>query len=200
MVKRGKLYIVSAPSGAGKTTLIKEVLRCFKTLSYSVSHTTRAPRNNEQQGIDYCFITQEEFKEKINQNYWLEWAEVHGNYYGTLATTIRQALNAGKHVLLDIDVQGAGQIREVLALLPDDDPIKQGFLDIFVAPPSLHELRARLEGRAEDSAEVINERMANAEHEMLRADEYEYQVINDDLDATFQRLRNIIDKESEANE
>ncbi len=194
------LIVVSAPSGAGKTTLCDRLLRKNDDIVYSVSCTTRKPRGEEEDGVDYHFMTEEQFKGYIAAGNFLEYAVVHGNYYGTLATTIRQALAAGKHVLLDIDVQGAGQIREGLLLMTEDDPIRQGFLDIFIAPPSLEELRARLEGRAEDSAEVINERMINAEHEMLRADEYEYQIINDDLDTAFLRLRNIIEKESETYE
>jgi guanylate kinase len=145
-------------------------------------------------------MTEEQFKEYIAAGHFLEYALVHGNYYGTLTSTIREALNAGKHVLLDIDVQGAEQIREGLLVLPDDDPIKQGFLDVFIAPPSLTELRGRLEGRAEDTAEVIEQRMANAEQEMSCADEYEYYIINDDIDTAVARLRDIIEKESEVDE
>lgn len=194
------MIVVSAPSGAGKTTLCDCLLKSNDDIVYSVSCTTREPRGEEKKGIDYHFITKEQFKSYIDAGHFLEYAIVHGNYYGTLAATIRQALNAGKHVLLDIDVQGAGQIRDSLAMLLEEDPIKQGFLDIFIAPPSLDELRSRLEGRAEDSADVIDERMENAEHEMLRADEYEYQIINDDLDAAFLRFSNIIEKESGSDE
>ncbi len=194
------LIVVSAPSGAGKTTLCDRLLRHNDSIVYSVSCTTRKPRGEEQDGVDYNFMTEEQFKQYIAEKRFLEFAIVHGNYYGTLASTIRQALNAGKHVLLDIDVQGAGQIREKLPLLLEDDPIRQGYLDVFVAPPSLEELRSRLVGRAEDTQEVIDERMANAENEMLHADEYEYQIINDDLDVAYQRLSNIIEKESEVDE
>ena len=194
------LIVVSAPSGAGKTTLCDRLLRANDHIVYSVSCTTRKPRGEEEDGVDYNFMTEEQFKGYIDAGHFLEYAVVHGNYYGTLATTIRQALGAGKHVLLDIDVQGAGQIREGLLLMTEEDPIKQGFLDIFIAPPSLEVLKARLVGRAEDSAEVIEERMTNAEHEMLRADEYEYQIINDDLDTAFLRFSNIIERESETDE
>ena len=145
-------------------------------------------------------MTEKEFKKYISVGHFLEYAVVHGNYYGTMASTVRQALNAGKHVLLDIDVQGAGQIREGLSLLSEEDPIRQGFLDIFITPPSIEELRSRLEGRAEDSTEVIEQRLANAEQEMSRADEYEYQVVNDDLDTAVSRLINIVTKESEVYE
>ena len=178
MVNRGKLYVVSAPSGAGKTTLIKEVLHRFKTLSYSVSHTTRAPRNNEQHGIDYYFITQEEFKEKINQNYWLEWAVVHGNYYGTSKDFIKTSLDQGKSLILDIDVQGTCEI------------IKSGLemVMIFIMPPSIEILSQRLENRGSDSKKVIDKRIKNAKLEIAKKNMYQYVVINDDLDKAREEL------------
>jgi len=178
VVNKGKLYVVSAPSGAGKTTLIKEVLRCFKTLSYSVSHTTRTPRNNEQQGIDYYFITQEEFKEKIIQNYWLEWAVVHGNYYGTSKDFIKTSLDQGKSLILDIDVQGTCEI------------IKSGLemVTIFIMPPSIEILSQRLENRGSDSKKVIDKRIENAKLEIAKKNMYQYVVINDDLDKAREEL------------
>lgn len=178
MVNKGKLYVVSAPSGAGKTTLIKEVLSCFKTLSYSVSHTTRAPRNNEQQGIDYYFITQEEFQEKINQDYWLEWAEVHGNYYGTSKDFIKTSLDQGKSLILDIDVQGTCEI------------IKSGLemVTIFIMPPSIEILSQRLENRGSDSKKVIDKRIENAKIEIAKNNMYQYIVLNDDLDKAREEL------------
>jgi guanylate kinase len=178
MVNRGKLYVVSAPSGAGKTTLIKEILRRFKTLSYSVSHTTRAPRNNEQQGIDYCFITEEEFQEKIDQNYWLEWAKVHGNYYGTSKDFIKTSLDQGKNLILDIDVQGTCEI------------IKSGLemVTIFIMPPSIAILSQRLESRGSDSKKVIDKRIENARLEIAKNNMYQYVVINDDLDKAIEEL------------
>ncbi len=178
MVNRGKLYVVSAPSGAGKTTLIKEVLSRFKTLSYSVSHTTRAPRKKEQQGIDYYFITQEEFQEKINQNYWLEWAEVHGNYYGTSKNFIKTSLDQGKSLILDIDVQGTCEI------------IKSGLemVTIFIMPPSIEILSQRLENRGSDSKKVIDKRIENAKIEIAKNNMYQYIVLNDDLDKAREEL------------
>ncbi|MEN8211175.1 MAG: guanylate kinase, partial [Thermodesulfobacteriota bacterium] len=172
MVKRGKLYVVSAPSGAGKTTLIKRVLNRFKTLSYSVSHTTRAPRNNEQQGLDYFFISQEEFKEKISRDYWLEWAKVHGNYYGTSKDFIKTSLDKGKSLILDIDVQGTSQI------------LQSGLemVTIFIMPPSIEILSQRLENRGSDSKKVIDKRIKNAKIEIAKKHMYQYVVINDDLD------------------
>ena len=178
MVNKGKLYVVSAPSGAGKTTLIKEVLRRFKTLSYSVSHTTRAPRKNEQQGVDYYFISQEEFQEKINQNYWFEWAEVHGNYYGTSKDFIKTNLDQGNSMILDIDVQGTCEI------------IKSGLemVTIFIMPPSIEILSQRLENRGSDSKKVIDKRIENAKLEIAKNNMYQYVVINDDLDKAIEEL------------
>jgi guanylate kinase len=178
MVNRGKLYVVSAPSGAGKTTLIKEVLSRFKTLSYSVSHTTRAPRKKEQQDIDYYFITQEEFQEKIDQNYWLEWAEVHGNYYGTSKDFIKTSLDQGKSLILDIDVQGTCEI------------IKSGLemVTIFIMPPSIEILSQRLENRGSDSKKVIDKRIENAKIEIAKNNMYQYIVLNDDFDKAREEL------------
>ena len=194
------LIVMSAPSGAGKSTLCNRLIAEFERMNYSISCTTRLPRGDEKDGVEYYFLTREAFEERIRAGEFLEYAEVHGNYYGTLKETVLQSMESGCDVLLDIDVQGAEQIREGLLVLPDDDPIKQGFLDVFIAPPSLTELRGRLEGRAEDTAEVIEQRMANAEQEMSCADEYEYYIINDDLDTAVARLRDIIEKESEVDE
>ena len=178
MVNRGKLYVVSAPSGAGKTTLIKKVLNRFKTLFYSVSHTTRAPRNNEQQGLDYFFISQEEFEEKISLDYWFEWAKVHGNYYGTSKDFIKTSLDQGKSLILDIDVQGTCQI------------IKSGLemVTIFIMPPSIEILSQRLENRGSDSKKVIDKRIENAKIEIAKKHMYQYVVINDDLNKAIEEL------------
>ena len=178
MVNRGKLYVVSAPSGAGKTTLIKKVLNRFNTLSYSVSHTTRAPRNNEQQGLDYFFISQEEFEEKISKDYWLEWAKVHGNYYGTSKDFIKTSLDQGKNLILDIDVQGTSQI------------LQSGLemVTIFIMPPAIEILSQRLENRGSDSKKVIDKRIENAKIEIAQKHMYQYVVINDDLNKAIEEL------------
>jgi len=178
MVNRGKLYVVSAPSGAGKTTLIKKVLNRFKTLSYSVSHTTRAPRNNEQQGLDYFFISQEEFEEKISKDYWLEWAKVHGNYYGTSKNFIKTSLDQGKNLILDIDVQGTCQIIKS----------ELEMVTIFIMPPSIEILSQRLENRGSDSKKVIDKRIENAKIEIAKKYMYQYVVINDDLNKAIEEL------------
>ncbi len=178
MVDKGKLYVVSAPSGAGKTTLIKEVLKRFHTLSYSVSHTTRAPRSCEQNGRDYFFISQEAFEEKIREDYWIEWAKVHGNYYGTSKEFIKTKLDQGKSLILDIDVQGACQI------------MTSGLemVTVFIMPPSIEILSQRLENRGDDPTEVIETRLENARAEIAKKNIYQYVVVNDDLDKAKEEL------------
>ena len=133
----GKLFVISAPSGAGKTTLIRQVLKEFNSLSYSVSHTTRNPRENEQDGIDYFFINQENFELKIEQDSWLEWAKVHESYYGTSKEFVKDCMDKGQHLLLEIDVQGAEQI-----INSDLNPVT-----IFILPPSFEILSQRLKNR-----------------------------------------------------
>jgi len=184
--------VISAPSGAGKTTLCDMLLQSYPELCYSVSCTTREPRVNEEDGVDYHFLPVETFKRLIAEDRFLEHAQVHDNYYGTLKAPIYDALREGQCVLLDIDVAGAQQIRDFVGRLPEGDPMRRGFLDIFINPPSLDELRARLEGRGTDSEAVIEKRINNAQKEMARAGEYMYQVVNDDLDTAFRRLCDII--------
>lgn len=169
---KGKLFVVSAPSGAGKTTLIRQVLKRFPTLTYSISSTTRPPRGDEQEGRDYFFITPEVFEQKIKEGEWLEWARVHDNYYGTSRQIVQQALAKGTSLLLDIDVQGAAQV-----LKSDLDPIT-----IFIMPPSIKVLAQRLEKRGTDTAEVIEKRLENAVAEMEKGQNYRYQLLNHDLE------------------
>ena len=153
------MIVVSAPSGAGKSTLCNRLVQDEPNIVFSVSCTTRPPRGNEEDGVEYYFLTKKEFKQRIKNGEFLEYAKVHGNYYGTLEDTVLFAMQSGKHVILDIDVQGAAQIREALIRLPLNHPIRQGFLDIFISPPSLEELEHRLRGRATDSDKVIRERL-----------------------------------------
>ena len=184
--------VISAPSGAGKTTLCDLLLQNYPEICYSVSCTTRQPRVNEEDGVDYHFLTVDAFKKLIAEGQFLEYATVHDNYYGTLKAPIYEVLREGQCMLLDIDVVGAAQVRDYVAALPDDDPMRRGFLDIFINPPSMEELLARLEHRATDSRAVIEKRIRNAEQELSRACEYMYQVTNDDLDTAFKRLCDII--------
>ena len=181
----GKLFVLSAPSGAGKTTLVRKVLSRFKNLSYSISHTTRSPRKNEQEGVDYFFITPVEFEQKIILDHWLEWAKVHDNYYGTSKEFVRSCLEKGQSLLLDIDVQGAGQI-----MTSDMD-----LVSIFIMPPSFEILSQRLESRGTDSRQVIARRLENAKSEIARKDLYQYVIVNDDLDEAIEALCSIFKKE-----
>lgn len=181
---RGHLFIISAPSGAGKTTLTKAVLNRFKDILYSVSHTTRELRSGEQDGVDYCFIPRDDFKKYINNGKWAEWAEVHGNYYGTSAEFIDKNLAAGRDILLDIDVQGTIQLLE---RYPDS-------VTIFIMPPSLGILRNRLESRGTDSKAAIERRFENAQKEMAKKGLYRHVIVNDQLPDAVAELISIIEK------
>ncbi len=194
MKKTKPLFIVlSAPSGCGKSTLIDLLLQEYHDIVYSISCTTRAPRGDEEDGIDYHFLAKERFEELLAQNAFLEYAKVHDNYYGTLKAPIEEVLAEGSSMILDIDVQGAAKVRDYVRALPNNDPLKIGYVDIFVSPPSLEELRERLVRRGTDSAATIERRMSNAEGEIARAGEYMYRVTNDELDVCFKRLCDLID-------
>ena len=192
------LFIVlSAPSGCGKSTLIDMLLQEYPDLEYSISCTTRKPRGEEEDGLDYHFLTVERFRELLAEDAFLEHAEVHGNYYGTLKQPIIDVLNLGHSMILDIDVVGAAKVRHyVMHHLPPTDPMRAGYMDIFINPPSMEELRARLEGRGTDAPDVIERRLANAEGEMARAGEYMFQVTNDELAIAYKRLCDLIDVKS----
>lgn len=189
---RPLFIVVSAPSGAGKTTLCDLLLQNYPEICYSISCTTREPRVNEEDGIDYHFVTVDTFKKMIDEQQFLEYACVHDNYYGTLKEPIYQALRENQCVLLDIDVAGAEQVRHYVAALPEEDPMRVGFIDIFINPPSMEDLEQRLVGRGTDKPEVIRKRLNNARAEMARAGDYMYQVVNDDLDVAYRRLCDII--------
>jgi guanylate kinase len=191
------LLIVSAPSGAGKTTLCDMLLQAYPEFEYSVSCTTREPRYTEEDGVDYHFLSAARFKELLKKDSFLEHAEVHGNYYGTLKEPVEAALKQGQCVLLDIDVEGAAQVRKAVSAMPSDSAMRQGYVDIFINPPSLDVLRERLEGRGTDSQEVIEKRLENAKREMERSSEYMYRETNDDLRICFKRLCDIINVKGE---
>ncbi len=167
----GNLFVVSAPSGAGKTTLCNAVRDHFDDLAYSISYTTRDPRPGERHGKDYYFISVQEFEQGIEQGRWAEWARVHGNLYGTSAQWIQDALDADRTILMDIDVQGAHQI---VRRFPSA-------ITIFISPPSLDELEKRMRHRATDDDATITLRMTNARQEMAKQDMYRHVLINDDL-------------------
>ena len=184
--------VISAPSGTGKTTLCDLLLQNYPEMCYSISCTTRSPRGDEEDGEDYHFLAPETFVKFIDENQFLEHAEVHGNHYGTLKEPIYQALRENQCVLLDIDVKGAEQVRDYVASLPPDDPMRIGFIDIFLSPPSMEALEDRLHTRGTDSPGVIEKRLNNARKEMDQAYLYMHQVVNDDLDTAFRRLCDII--------
>lgn len=184
-MSKGTLFIVSAPSGAGKSSLIDALLKRFNLddkLRLSVSHTTRAPRPGEIDHVSYHFITNEEFEKLIERNAFYEYAHVFDHYYGTSREIVEQWLNEGKDVLLDIDWQGARQIRRQT---PDAK-------DIFIVPPSLEELNRRLVTRATDAPEVIEKRMSKAISEISHYNEYDYVIVNDDFDESLLNMRSII--------
>lgn len=181
------LMLVSGPSGTGKSTLCRALLK-EPNLSYSVSCTTRAPRGEEEDGVHYHFMDEETFKAHVNAGDFLEHAKVYDNYYGTLASTVKDNLEAGRDVLMEIDVRGAGTLRRALSRYPVLSSIRQGFVDVFISPPSLSELRSRLERRDEDAPDVIDLRMKNAERELQEWRKYAYVVLNEDLEESTEAL------------
>ncbi|NVJ48883.1 MAG: guanylate kinase [Gammaproteobacteria bacterium] len=174
----GTLYIVSAPSGAGKTSLLKAMLQQTNAVRISVSHTTRKQRAGEVEGEDYHFVSVEQFQAMIDQQAFLEYAKVFDNFYGTSRESVQQQLDAGTDIILEIDWQGARQIR---SLMPKSR-------SIFILPPSRNALMERLEGRGQDSKEVIERRMAAAKEEMSHYNEYDYLVINDNFEQAQEEL------------
>jgi len=189
------LIIVSAPSGGGKSTLCRRLLAERKDVAYSISCTTRTPRGHEVNGREYHFLSEMEFDQREKNGEFLEHAVVHGHKYGTLRKPVDDALAAGKSILMDIDVEGARQVREYVSRLPGHDALKGAFVDIFVEPPSLEALRDRLLKRAEDKKDEIERRLKTAEKEMLHRDKYRYRVINDDLEKAYREFLAIILKE-----
>lgn len=180
----GLLFILSAPSGAGKSTLCRAVREHFPDLLYSISYTTRAPRKGEQNGVDYHFISKAGFESGIARNQWAEWAEVHGNYYGTSAEFIDRGLADGRDILLDIDVQGTCRL---VKRYPEA-------ITVFIMPPSLESLRSRLENRGTDSPDVIALRLENAKHEMSCKDFYRHVIVNDALSDAVAELIEVIER------
>ncbi|MFD3190856.1 guanylate kinase [Sedimentitalea sp. HM32M-2] len=182
--RRGLLIILSSPSGAGKSTLARRLRDWDPSILFSVSTTTRAPRPGEADGVDYVFTSEVEFKAQVAAGEMLEHAHVFGNFYGSPRGPVQQAIDAGKDVLFDIDWQGAQQIRNS-ALGPHT-------LSIFLLPPSITELRRRLEGRGQDDADTIARRMQKSWDEISHWDGYDFVLVNDDLDATEERLKTIV--------
>lgn len=180
--KTGRLFILSAPSGTGKTTLCRRILSAFPDMRYSVSYTTRPPRNGETEGEDYHFISREKFEQMIRENKWAEWAKVHENYYGTSAVLLEKELSEGHDVLLDIDVHGA---RQIIKRFAESVPV-------FIMPPTMDELYRRLKKRGSDRPESIEKRLRAARQEMACRNEYRHVIVNDDLEETVEKLAALI--------
>ena len=181
-----RLIILSAPSGAGKSTLCRLLLDSYPNIVGSVSATTRSPRSDEKEGVHYFFLDETEFNRRIAAGEFVEWARVHEHLYGTPRNYVEECLAAGRHVLFDIDVQGAMNLKK---------QYPQRVLLIFVLPPSVEELRRRLRERKTEDIRSIETRMHNAYNELAWKEKFQYQLINDDLEIAFQNLRRIIEKE-----
>jgi guanylate kinase len=184
--RRGVLFVLSSPSGAGKTTISRMLLAADPEIKLSVSVTTRPMRPGERDGVDYYFVSDAEFQRMVDEDDLYEWAHVFGHRYGTPKGRIRASLKEGQDFLFDIDWQGTQQLYQ---------KDQQDVVRVFILPPSLGELRRRLESRAQDSAEVIDSRMERARHEISHWDAYDYVVINTDVDACFEKVREILHAE-----
>jgi guanylate kinase len=182
MKKEGILFIVSAPSGAGKTSLCNELIDIFPDLRHSVSYTTRSPRPGERNGVDYFFVSLQEFDRMVEAGEFAEWAKVHGNLYGTAVRTLDELCSQGINVILDIDCQGARQLKSLYG-----DAVY-----LFILPPDFDELRRRLEGRKSDSPEVIEQRLRVAMDEVRESCWYDYIIVNDDFFHAVEKLKSVV--------
>ena len=181
-MSKGTLYIISAPSGAGKTSLVRELVSNLEDVVVSVSHTTRAMREGEQDGVDYHFLDKDAFLSMVEHSAFLEHAKVFDNYYGTSQQHVEQQLLSGKNVILEIDWQGARQVRRLM----------QESQSIFIIPPSREALRERLQNRGQDADDIIDRRMQDAVNEMSHYAEFDYLIVNDDFDQALHELKCII--------
>lgn len=187
--KFGTVLILSGPSGSGKSTLTSRALKEFPSLAFSISCTTRAPRGEEKDAVDYHFLTKEKFEEHIACGDFLEYACVHGNFYGTLRSEVAGRVENGQDVILDIDVQGAKKIMEKASA---DELLSKCVETLFIAPPSFTELERRLRGRGTDSEESIVKRLGNAKKEMECYGQYDYLIINDDVEEAYEKFRSLV--------
>ena len=179
----GKILVISGPSGCGKSSLINEILKLEENIYFSISTTTREIREGEKEGVNYHYISVEQFEKEIEEGAFLEWAKVHGNYYGTSLKPIYKAIDENKLVILDIDVQGHAIVKEKFPRI---------LTSLFLTTPSKEELQKRLEKRGTDSPETIKTRLINAQEEMARIDEYEFLLINDDFKTAVAQLHAIV--------
>ena len=179
----GNLFIISAPSGTGKTTILKKVISEMENIMFSVSHTTRTPRPGEKEGVDYYFVEKDAFQKMLEKELFYEWAEVHGNLYGTSRYAVQEIIDQGKDIILDIDVQGGLQAM---------DKVGDKGIFIFILPPSLQELEKRLVNRGTESESVIATRLKNAQGEIRIMGKYDYVIVNDSLAEAVEVLKSII--------
>jgi guanylate kinase len=184
--RRGLMLVLSSPSGAGKSTIARNILENDGNITLSISVTTRARRPSEIDGVHYHFVSEKEFLRLRDTDALAEWAQVHGNYYGTPREAVEKALAAGRDMLFDIDWQGAAQLRDKMA---------GDLVEVFILPPSMGELNARLKRRAEDSAETIAKRLANAREEIGKWRDYDYVIVNEDLNESYNAVRSIVTAE-----
>lgn len=185
--RKGMLLVISGPSGVGKGTLFKRLLKEDPTTTFSVSYATRDPRPNEVNGIDYHFVTMEAYQAMKEKNGFLESAEVHGNYYGTPVQPVLEAIEKGLNMVLDIDPQGAKQVMEAMP----------GCVSVFILPPSYKELRRRLTERNTERPEEVERRLGNARGEIEQMHLYKYLIVNDDVDKAYEMLKGIVDAEKQ---
>ena len=184
MQTNGKLIIFSAPSGSGKTTIVKELLKVFSQFEFSISATSRAPRGTEQHGVDYFFLSQEEFAQKVKEDAFVEWEEVYnGTCYGTLKSEMQRIWEKGNVIIFDVDVMGGINLKKIFG---------DNASSIFIMPPSVEELRKRLVGRATDSMETIEKRVAKAEFEISKSGEFDHVIINDVLANAVEQTKQVI--------
>jgi guanylate kinase len=183
--KKGILIVIVAPSGTGKSTLMKRIREDFKGLLIeSISYTTREIRTNEQDGLDYFFISKEKFKTMIKNDEFIEWALVHGDYKGTSKNYVQKKLAEGQNLIFDLDVQGTDSMKDVFA---------EKAKAIFIKPPNYETLEERLRGRGTDSEDAINTRLENAKLELARSEDYDYSIVNDDVELAYKRLKLLVD-------
>lgn len=186
MANEGKLIIFSAPSGSGKTTIVKRLLSVFPQFEFSISATSRRPRGTERDGVDYFFLTQDEFAQRVAAGDFVEWEEVYGGTcYGTLRSEMERIWSKGNVIVFDVDVMGGINLKRIFG---------EKACSIFIMPPSVEELRRRLEGRGTDSPETIDKRVAKAEFELSKSDAFDHIVVNDDLDKAVAETESIIVK------
>lgn len=185
IVKKGKLIVIVAPSGTGKSTLIKKLKADYPSIVESISYTTRKMRPGEVEGKSYYFTSKEEFFQRKEKGEFLEWAEVHGNFYGTSKSFVLESIEKGKSVLFDLDVQGTDNLKLHFGSLANV---------VFIAPPSIEELEKRLKSRGTETTQIINLRIENAKQELLRKEDFDFLIYNDNLEDAYQRLQLIVDK------